>query len=142
VSRPAAGWTTDLGLLLLRVGAAALLIYGHGWPKLSHFAERAASFSDPLHVGSPISLGLVVLAEVLCAGLVLVGLATRWAAAPLLFFFAVAVFLQHAHDPWAKKELALIFATPFLALLLTGPGRFSLDAVLGGGRARRRSPSS
>ena len=127
----------DLGLFLLRVGAAGLLIYGHGWPKLTHFAESAAGFPDPLGVGGPASIGLVVFAEVLCAPLVLLGVATRLAAVPIVIFLMVAVFVQHAHDPWARKELALIYATPFVTLLFTGPGRFSLDQAVGRWRLRR-----
>jgi putative oxidoreductase len=126
----------DVGLLILRIGAASLLLYGHGIPKLLHFAERAAGFSDPLRVGSPISLTLVVFAEVLCSGLVLLGVATRFAVIPILIFFAVAAFIQHAPDPWPKKELALIYATPFLALLFTGSGRYSLEHLIG---PRRRA---
>ena len=114
-----------------------MLFYGHGLPKILNFSERAARFSDPIGVGGPISLGLVVFAEVLCAGLVFLGLATRLAIIPILIFLAVALFIQHADDPWAKKENALIFATPFLALLLTGAGRFSLDHWIGRMRRRR-----
>ena len=40
----------------------------------------------------------------------------------------VAAGLIHADDPWAKKEFALMYLLPFLALLFTGAGRFSLDA--------------
>ena len=41
-----------LGLLLLRLGAGGLLLYGHGWAKLMHYSERAAHFPDPLGIGS------------------------------------------------------------------------------------------
>lgn len=124
----------DLGLLALRVGTSALLFYGHGWPKLAKFSERLTTFADPLGVGSPISFGLVLFAEVVCATLVAVGLATRFATVPLLIFFAVAFFIQHADDPFKSKELALVYAVPYLALLIAGPGRYSLDARWGRGR--------
>ena len=48
----------------------------------------------------------------------------------MLGFLAVAGFIQHAHDPWPRRELAFLFAVPFLALLLAGAGRFSLDALV------------
>jgi putative oxidoreductase len=129
----------SLGLLVLRVGAAALLICGHGWPKLSHFAARSATFADPLHVGHSMSLGLVLFAEVACSFLVLIGLATRAALVPILIFFGVAIFVQHGGAPFVQKELALVYALPFLALLVMGPGRFSLDeAGSGGGGSRSR----
>ena len=44
---------------------------------------------------------------------------------------AVAAFMIHAADPFAKQEKALVFLIAFVALLLTGPGRYSLDAKLG-----------
>jgi putative oxidoreductase len=43
---------------------------------------------------------------------------------------AVAAFVVHAGDPWAKKELALLYAVPYLALLLAGGGRFALERVV------------
>jgi putative oxidoreductase len=41
----------------------------------------------------------------------------------------VAAFVIHADDPWGKKEFALLFAAGFLTLVLTGPGKFSLDGT-------------
>ena len=81
---------------------------------------------------------LVIFAEVLCAGWVVLGAATRLAVTPIIFFFAIALFVDHAQDPWPKKELTLIFATPFVALLFTGPGRFSIDQWIGRLKPRRR----
>ena len=123
-----------LGQLTLRLGASGLLIYGHGWPKLTHFAQRAAHFPDPLHVGHTLSLSLVVFAEVVCAGAVALGLLTRLAVIPLLIFFGVAAFVQNGAAPFADKELALIFAVPYIGIALIGPGRFSVDAARGGAR--------
>jgi uncharacterized membrane protein YphA (DoxX/SURF4 family) len=36
----------------------------------------------------------------------------------------------HATDPYQKKELALAYVVIGLAILIAGPGRFSLDALL------------
>jgi putative oxidoreductase len=124
----------SLGLLALRIGTSASLLYAHGWPKLTHFAERASKFSDPLHLGSPVSLGFAVFAEVLCSALVLIGLATRPALVVLTIFFGVIIFVVHGAQPFGDKEKAVLFAIPFLTLLITGPGRYSVDAATGGGR--------
>jgi putative oxidoreductase len=43
----------------------------------------------------------------------------------------VAAFIIHGDDPFAKKEFALLYAIPFLTLVFTGAGKFSLDAKLG-----------
>jgi uncharacterized membrane protein YphA (DoxX/SURF4 family) len=49
----------------------------------------------------------------------------------------VIALFHHAPDPWAKKELVLIFALPFLALLIAGPGRISVDWARDRARIRR-----
>ena len=122
--------TISLALLLLRIGAGGLLLGGHGWSKLMHFGERAATFADPIGLGSAASLTLVVGAEVFCAALVIMGLGTRFATIPILIFLVVAAFVQHAADPFGKKELPLLYMVPFLALLITGGGRYALDATI------------
>jgi putative oxidoreductase len=129
-----------LGLLILRLGAGSLLLFAHGWPKLAHFPERWTKFADPIGVGSGPSLALVVFAEVLCSLLVMLGLFTRLAVLPILGFFSIALLIQHAHDPWPKKEFVLIYAVPFLALLAAGAGRYSLDHRLAERREKRAAP--
>ena len=126
---------TSIGLLVLRLGITPLLLVGHGWGKLVHFGERAATFANPIGVGPQASFALVVLAEVFCQVALALGLFTRLAAIPPVIFFLVAGFIQLGPEPWAKKELAFVYLVPYLALLLAGAGRYSLDAWL----ARRRS---
>jgi putative oxidoreductase len=120
----------SISLLLLRLGAAGLLFYGHGLGKLANASERAGRFSDPIGLGPELGFGLVVFAEVVCSALVAVGFLTRLATVPILIFFLVAAFVQHGADPWPKRELPLLFFTAFLPILLQGPGRYSIDAWL------------
>ena len=124
----------SLGLLAMRIAVGVMMIAGHGWGKLAGFAERSAGFPDPLGVGSPVSLGLAVFAEVLCSAAIILGFATRIAAIPLAVTMGVAAFMFHDADPWAKKELAVLYLVVYVALILTGPGRFSVDAVCCGRR--------
>jgi putative oxidoreductase len=129
---------TSIGLLILRVGIGALMVYGHGWGKLAHYTERSATFGDPIGLGSATSLTLAVFAEFFCSiGLVL-GLATRLAVIPLITTMSVAAFVVHGGGPWNKVELPLLFLLPYLALLFSGAGRFSLDAAIAGVFARKR----
>jgi len=130
---------TSLGLLVLRLGAGGLLLYGHGWGKITNFSERAPEFANPIGLGPETSFALVVFAEVFCAAAVMLGLGTRFAAVPILIFTLVAFFVHHAADPFAGKEKALLFGVPMLALILTGGGRYSLDAVIGRLRRGRRA---
>src|SRR5262249_42892459 len=94
-----------------------------------------------------LSLILVMSAEFGCAILVIIGLFTRLAAIPIVIAMGVAAFMAHASDPlsmeegaklfasgqatsWASKEPALLFMVPFLALVFTGAGIFSIDGML------------
>jgi len=120
----------SVGLLIGRVAAGGLLLYGHGLDKLIHFNDTVTMFPDPLGLGAPTSLALAVFAEVFCAIAVMVGLATRAASAAIVFEMLVAVAVVHRLDPWPKQELALLYAVPFLMLVFTGGGRFALDTIV------------
>ena len=125
---PPVGLDHALGLLLLRVSIGGMMLFGHGWGKLTSFAERSSSFPDPLGVGPSLSMALATGAEAFCALAVILGFSTRWAVVPLMVTMLVAALIVHGSDPWAKKEFALLYFFPFAALLLTGAGCYSLDA--------------
>jgi len=120
----------SIGLLVLRVGVGLTMLLGHGWGKLAGFSGLADRFPDPIGVGPQTTLVLAILAEVVCSLLLVLGLGTRVAAAPPLVTMLVAAFLVHAGDPWAKRELAMLFAMTYLTLLLAGGGRFALERVI------------
>ena len=123
----------DLALLLLRVWVGASLLLLHGWGKLASYPERSEKFADPFGIGSPASLALSVFAEVVCAVLVALGLFTRFAAAVCMINLAVAFFFAHGATLTGPRngELAFIYLGTFVAILLAGAGRFSLDARRG-----------
>lgn len=126
--RSARPWSADGALLLVRLGCSLMLL--HGGNKLQHFAEWKDGWPDPLHVSPPVSLALTILAEFFCTLLVVAGLWTRLALLPLIVAMLVIVFVIHAPDPFSEREHALLFLFPYLALLLAGPGRFSVDGLL------------
>jgi putative oxidoreductase len=121
---------SDLGFLILRLGVGVHMVALHGWSKVQTFSEKAPTFADPLHIGSRLSLIAIIATEVGCAVLIILGLTTRLAAAALAFAMGVVAFVQHAHDPWRRRELALLYLLTSLTLVFTGPGRFSLDAAV------------
>ena len=98
----------------------------HGYPKLMNFSSMKDSFPDPLHIGSTLSLAGTIGAEFFCALLVLLGIATRLAAVPVVFAMSVAVFIVHASDGLQKKELGILYGLMYLALAFMGGGAFSL----------------
>ncbi|HAZ13509.1 MAG: DoxX family protein [Bdellovibrionales bacterium GWA2_49_15] len=117
----------DLGLLFLRVGASALMILGHGLPKILEFGQNAQSFPDPLNVGSKASLILAIFGEAVCPLFVALGLKTRYASVPPLITMLVAAFIVHAGDSWNKMEFPLTYALLFFVIMFLGSGRFSAD---------------
>lgn len=120
----------DVALLITRVGVAALMLV-HGWPKLEMlFSDGPVQFPAVLGLSAATSLALAVFSEVLCSLLILVGLGTRLATIPLIVTMVVAVFIFHAADPFAKQELGLLYLMPYVVLLLTGSGKYSLDYLL------------
>lgn len=143
-----------LGLLILRLGIGGYMLT-HGWGKLQMLlAGNFEQMGDPIGLGPVASLVLITFAEFACAILVMIGLATRPAAAVIAFAMAVAAFVAHAADPWTmqrafeifaagesqfpvSKQPALTFLVVFLSLVFTGAGEWSLDALW----ARRRAGS-
>jgi putative oxidoreductase len=120
------GNRADIGLLILRLGLG-LLMMGHGWSKLIGFNENAADFYNLLGLGGEISLGLTVFAEFFCSILLILGLGTQLALVPLTIMAMVIVLDVKAGKTLDDKELILLYLMGYVALLLTGPGRFSLD---------------
>lgn len=121
--------SADLALLVLRLGFGGLMAVLHGWPKLMGFERMFHNFGDPLGIGKEVSYVLVVLAELVGAALVVIGLGTRFAALLLVITMGVAFFIAHggALSGEGSGEMALLFLLGFLAILVGGPGRFSLD---------------
>lgn len=121
---------TSLGLLFLRVSVGGLMLFAHGWGKLTGFSSISGKFPDPLGIGSAPSLAMAVFAEVFCAIALILGLFTRAAAIPLLITMLVAAFIVHGADPFQKKEFALLYAIPFLTLIFAGAGSYSIDSKI------------
>jgi len=120
----------DLGLLVLRIISGGFML-AHGVPKLMKlFAGGEIKFANPFGIGAGPSLALTEFAEVLCAGLILIGLKTRIATIPLIITMLVAAFMIHGADPFGKKELALIYLGMYTVLLMMGSGKYSVDGTL------------
>lgn len=122
---------SDLGLLVFRLAAGGLMMF-HGFQKLG---ATPSEFPDPIGVGATLSHALAVFAELGCAGALVLGAFTRFALVPLIITMGVAAFIVHGGDPWNQKELAILFLSAYVGLMLTGPGRLSVDAWLSKRRA-------
>src|SRR5689334_17076391 len=123
----------DTGLLVLRLGVGAILLF-HGLYKVTH---GVAWIAGPLGgAGLPTWLMYgVYVGEILAPVLLIVGLWTRLAALVIAFDMFMAIFLARRGDiakinpmggGWAIELEALLF-TGALALALAGGGRFGLS---------------
>jgi putative oxidoreductase len=117
---------SDLGLLLLRLSFSAMLLT-HGYGKFLRLFEPDIKFMDFLGLGATVSLFLAVLVEFIAPILIMIGYKTRLVTLFPIVTMAVAAFIAHADDPFAKKEKALLFLFGFIAIALCGAGKYALD---------------
>ena len=105
----------------------------HGYSKLSNFPELTQKFGDPLKIGVTTSLSLAVFAEFFCAAMIILGLLTRLAAIPLVILFSVILYkvAKNFSAGPGGGELAALFLVCYLAILFLGPGKYSLDRMIG-----------
>ncbi len=120
----------SLGLFVFRLVLGGLML-SHGFDKLTHFNQYLTKFKDPFHINDTASFGLLVFAEFFCALLVVMGLLTRLACIPLIFAMGVAVFMAHKGHIFSDGETAALYFFGYIALLFTGPGKYSLDKAIG-----------
>src|SRR5580658_8352970 len=99
----------NLGALVLRVTFGLLLLIDHGLGKITHFSEYEYTFLNFFNIRHRWSLVLCIFAEVVCAGLLALGIFTRLAALALVINFAVASFLALKGQPLEHREAALLF---------------------------------
>lgn len=122
--------TYNLGLLILRLSAAGVILMNHGYQKLVNYGTMKDKFMDFMGLGTTVSLSLSLFAEFFCALLLILGLFTRFAALFLVINMGVAFMLAHGGS-FADGELPFLYLAIFVAILLMGPGRISIDRMIG-----------
>ncbi len=120
----------NTALLILRLGVG-ILILKHGYDKITNFGSLQYKFMNFMHVGSKMSLMLVIFAEFFCGILLILGLFTRFACVPLIIAMYVALFVFTKGDFFGKGEASALYLIGFIALLFAGPGRVSVDGMIG-----------
>lgn len=134
VGAPSRTWTGDIAILALRLAAGSVLAY-HGWLKIGD-VSGFAGFVESLGVPAPTLMAYVVTYLEFLGGIALiVGLATRYVAALFVVEMAFTISLVKvdvgliAAEGGAGAELDLLILATALSLVLTGAGRWSLDAL-------------
>ena len=127
--------------LLARV-TLGVVFAGTGWGKLQHLDKVTAYFTE---LGLPMphaQAALVGTTELVGGALILVGLASRLVSLPLLATMVVAILTAKRAELGGVADLFGLVEWTYLVLLgwlaLAGPGRFSIDRLLG--RAPQRAP--
>ena len=129
--------STDFGLLILRSIGGLALAFLHGIGKIPP-AEQFVGMIGGMGFPAPALMAwLAALAEFAGGILLAIGLLTRPVAFIVVIHFLVIVLFVHRADPIADREPAIMFLMVALTLLFTGPGRFSVDAMLAGRAGRR-----
>lgn len=117
-------------MLLLRLGLGILMM-NHGYDKLIHFGEYKDQFISFLGMGKTLSLALAVFAEFFCSLFLILGLFTRLATIPLIITMCVVIFSINNGKVFAQHESPALYVAGFLAILIIGPGRVSVDSMIG-----------
>ena len=129
-------WSSvDLALLVLRVGIGLSFVFVYGWDKLSGGPEQWGRLGQNMALFGitfwPTFWGFMAAATEFVGGLFLMlGFLFRPVLGLLLVVMVVAAssHIAAGEGPWHATEMA----TVFIALFLTGPGRYSVDALLFG----------
>jgi putative oxidoreductase len=124
---PAAGYAAG------RIFFGLTMALTHGmmkFPPPAMLVEGLGSMGLPLPTAMAWAASL---SEVLGGLLIAAGLFTRPAALFLAITMAVAAFVAHGADPFAKKEMALLYLFSSIMFLAIGGGRFSVDALIARG---------
>ena len=121
----------NFAILIQRIVTGLLLLIGHGLPKISNFTELSGTFFDPLRVGHRNSLILVILSELFSSMLLVLGLFTRIVAFIIVFELMIVVFVFHHGQALKNLELPAMFLTSVFTIMIVGPGRVSVDGMMG-----------
>lgn len=137
---PALHRLVDLAPLALRLGLGIVFVV-HGLSKLD--GDPATGFGGMLTglgvVAPTLFAWLVTIAELIGGVLILIGLLTRLATLPLIATLIGAIILVKVDlgviagpgSPMPGAELDIALLAGLVALLLIGPGKASVDRVLG-----------
>ena len=117
----------NIALLILRLVFAGSMIYGHGLGKLNKLISGDLSFGNPIGIGEAPTLILAVFSEFFAPIFILIGFKTKFFSFFPAATMFIATFIVHMGDPFGRVEKALLFLAVFTVLMLTGPGKYSID---------------
>ncbi|MCG5531042.1 DoxX family protein [Halorhodospira halochloris] len=120
----------DASWVALRVVAGLFMAFGHGLDKVPPQEPFIGMVGDMGFPAPALFAWLAGLVEFFGGLLLAAGALTRVSAFSILVTMLAAGFIAHAGDPFAEKELALLFAAVMLPFIVAGAGRWSGDSFL------------
>jgi putative oxidoreductase len=126
----------DLSLLALRLLTGSFLMWGtqDNIRSAAQMAEFVGFLRVHGFVWPEIMAPLSVWAQFICGALFIIGLLTRWAGWVMVVNFIVAIAMVHWGQDYRGWWPAIVLVFIALHFAVQGPGRWSLDAALGGRR--------
>tara|TARA_Y100000746_G_C15467957_1_gene434998 strand:- start:148 stop:615 length:468 start_codon:yes stop_codon:yes gene_type:complete len=129
----------DISLLIMRVLPSYYMFINHGWSKIANpgvnyskwdrygtfFTKHFGGFLDFANI--PFGF-MAAFAESICAVMILIGFFTQPAAFMVAFTMLIAAL--HHITGTGSPENAWIYFSIFIAIFLSGPGKYSLDNFL------------
>lgn len=121
----------DVAPVALRLGVGFNFMW-FGNKKISRGPDSFAEQLADLGVASPMLFTwLVIIAELIGGALLVAGLLTRLTTLPLIATMIGSIFLVKAELGMPDAGIDIALLAGLMALLLAGPGRFSIDRLLG-----------
>lgn len=124
----------NLGLLFLRLALGGSFIYNHGFKKIAD-PSRWAKLGENMHIVhlniAPSFWGfMAAFAEFFGAAFLILGLFTRVSSFMLAFTMFIAFMSSSAKGDFNAYPFEMMIV--FIAILIIGPGKFSIDAQISG----------
>lgn len=129
---------TNMARLFMRLFTGVMFMQ-FGIRQISYFSELAPSFHSVMELGGETTLLLMILIEIICSTLIILGLFTRFALILPIISMVIAEYvlisdlmLQQSvtFNEWQVIFLPIMFLGIFLFMMLAGPGKISLDYII------------
>lgn len=129
---------TNMARLFMRLFTGVMFMQ-FGIRQIAHFNELAPTFEAVMGMSSETSLLVMILIEIICSTLIILGLFTRFALIPPIVSMVIAecVLVQNlltqnglSFYEWQSVFLPIMFLGIFVFMMLAGPGKVSLDYII------------
>lgn len=129
---------TNMARLFMRL-FTGIMFMQFGIRQITYFSELAPDFPSVLGMGSETTLLIMILIEIICSLLIILGLFTRIALIPPIVAMVIAINVIMQYCSTADMSilyslqagyLPIMFIGIFVFMMLAGPGKISLDYVI------------